>query len=319
MRQTLLAAIAVLAAAIASTPRAAEAQNQRRGADYFPNLPVVTQDGKTLKFYDDVIKDKIVLISFIYTNCPDICPLTTARIAQLEDQLGDMVGRDIFFVSMTVDPERDTPERLKEFATAFDVGPGWLFLTGKPEDIRVINSKLGDRSRKLSDHRNEIVLGNDRTGEWARDTVLGDFNSLVRTIRDMDPKWRDQDHTSGVSNTGDTLLTLSQQPGQAMFKKICAPCHTIGVGDRVGPDLRGVTERRDRTWLSNFVRNPAKMRAQQDPVALALAAKYPGVHMPTLGVSEIDATDLITYLEAETSRLSDTPVADHGHDRHHQH
>jgi len=319
MRQTLLAAIAVLAAAIASTPRAAEAQNQRRGADYFPNLPVVTQDGKTLKFYDDVIKDKIVLISFIYTNCPDICPLTTARIAQVEDQLGDMVGRDIFFVSMTVDPERDTPERLKEFATAFDVGPGWLFLTGKPEDIRVINSKLGDRSRKLSDHRNEIVLGNDRTGEWARDTVLGDFNSLVRTIRDMDPKWRDQDHTSGVSNTGDTLLTLSQQPGQAMFKKICAPCHTIGVGDRVGPDLRGVTERRDRTWLSNFVRNPAKMRAQQDPVALALAAKYPGVHMPTLGVSEIDATDLITYLEAETSRLSDTPVADHGHDRHHQH
>jgi cytochrome oxidase Cu insertion factor (SCO1/SenC/PrrC family)/cytochrome c2 len=319
MRQTLLAAIAVLAAAIASTPRAAEAQNQRRGADYFPNLPVVTQDGKTLKFYDDVIKDKIVLISFIYTNCPDICPLTTARIAQLEDQLGDMVGRDIFFVSMTVDPERDTPERLKEFATAFDVGPGWLFLTGKPEDIRVINSKLGDRSRKLSDHRNEIVLGNDRTGEWARDTVLGDFNSLVRTIRDMDPKWRDQDHTSGVSNTGDTLLTLSQQPGQAMFKKICAPCHTVGVGDRVGPDLRGVTERRDRTWLSNFVRNPAKMRAQQDPVALALAAKYPGVHMPTLGVSEIDATDLITYLEAETSRLSDTPVADHGHDRHHQH
>ena len=319
MRQTLLAAIAVLAAAIASTPRAAEAQNQRRGADYFPNLPVVTQDGKTLKFYDDVIKDKIVLISFIYTNCPDICPLTTARIAQLEDQLGDMVGRDIFFVSMTADPERDTPERLKEFATAFDVGPGWLFLTGKPEDIRVINSKLGDRSRKLSDHRNEIVLGNDRTGEWARDTVLGDFNSLVRTIRDVDPKWRDQDHTSGVSNTGDTLLTLSQQPGQAMFKKICAPCHTVGVGDRVGPDLRGVTERRDRTWLSNFVRNPAKMRAQQDPVALALAAKYPGVHMPTLGVSEIDATDLITYLEAETSRLSDTPVADHGHDRHHQH
>ena len=205
MRQTLLAAIAVLAAAIASTPRAAEAQNQRRGADYFPNLPVVTQDGKTLKFYDDVIKDKIVLISFIYTNCPDICPLTTARIAQVEDQLGDMVGRDIFFVSMTVDPERDTPERLKEFATAFDVGPGWLFLTGKPEDIRVINSKLGDRSRKLSDHRNEIVLGNDRTGEWARDTVLGDFNSLVRTIRDMDPKWRDQDHTSGVR----TLRTIT--------------------------------------------------------------------------------------------------------------
>src|SRR5215467_15602236 len=249
MRQILCAGVIALAAVIISATGSVEAQGVRRGANYFPNLPVVTQDGKTLKFYDDVIKGKIVLISFIYTNCPDICPLATARIAQVEDQLGDMVGRDIFFVSMTVDPERDTPERLKEFATAFDVGPGWLFLTGKPEDIRVINSKLGDRSRKLSDHRNEIVLGNDRTGEWARDSALGDLNRLVMTIRDMDPKWRDQDHTSGPSAGADPLLPLSQQPGQAMFKKICAPCHTIGVGDRVGPDLRGVTQRRERAWL----------------------------------------------------------------------
>src|SRR5262252_2438238 len=320
MRQSLFAGVMAFAAVIISARGPLEAQGARWGANYFPNLPVVTQDGKTLKFYDDVIKGKIVLISFIYTNCPDICPLTTARIAQVEDKLGDMVGRDIFFVSMTVDPERDTPERLKEFATAFDAGPGWLFLTGKPEDIRAINYKLGDRSRKLSEHRNEIVLGNDTTGEWARDTVLGDLTRLVRTIRDMDPKWRDQDHTSGPSAGADTLLPLSQQPGQAMFKKICAPCHTIGVGDRVGPDLRGVTQRRERGWLSSFIREPAKMRAQQDPVALALAAKYPRVHMPTLRVSEIDAADLIAYLDAQTARLTDgaqdAPAAGH---QHHQH
>ncbi len=320
MRQTLLAVMAVLMAATVSVPSSLKAQSGRWNADYLPNLPVVTQDGKTLKFYDDVIKGKIVLISFIYTNCPDICPLTTARLTQVEDQLGDIVGRDIFFVSMTVDPERDTPERLKEFATAFDVGPGWLFLTGKPEDIRAINYKLGDRSRRLSDHRNEIVLGNDTTGEWQRDTALGDLNRLVITIRDMDPKWRDQDHTSRDRSAGNALLPLSQQPGQAMFKKICAPCHTIGVGDRVGPDLRGVTQRRERAWLSSFIREPAKMRAQQDPVALALAAKYPGVHMPTLRVSEIDAADLIAYIDAQTARLTDgaqdAPAASH---QHHQH
>jgi protein SCO1 len=318
MRQTLLAAMLALAAVSAPSPL--EAQSGRWNAGYLPNLPVVTQDGKTLKFYDDVIKGKIVLISFIYTNCPDICPLTTARLTQVEDQLGDVVGRDIFFVSITVDPERDTPERLKEFATAFDVGPGWLFLTGNPEDIRAINYKLGDRSRRLSDHRNEIVLGNDTTGEWQRDTALGDLNRLVMTIRDMDPKWRDQDHTPRPSDAGDTLLPLGQQPGQAMFKKICAPCHTIGVGDRVGPDLRGVTQRRERAWLSSFIRNPAKMRAQQDPVALALAAEYPGVHMPTLRVSEIDAADLIAYIDAQTAHLAegaqDAPAASH---QHHQH
>ncbi len=317
MRQTLLAVMAVLMAATVSVPSSLKAQSGRWNADYLPNLPVVTQDGKTLKFYDDVIKGKIVLISFIYTNCPDICPLTTARLTQVEDQLGDIVGRDIFFVSMTVDPERDTPERLKEFATAFGIGPGWLFLTGKPEDIRAINYKLGDRSRRLSDHRNEIVLGNDATGEWQRDTALGDLNRLVITIRDMDPKWRDQDHTSGDRGAGDALLPLSQQPGQAMFKKICAPCHTIGVGDRVGPDLRGVTQRRERAWLSSFIREPAKMRAQRDPVALALAAKYPGVHMPTLRLSEIDAADLIAYIDTQTARLTDgTQDASH---QHHQH
>src|SRR5215472_14309648 len=131
-------------------------------ANYFPNLPVIDQNGRTLNFYDDVIKGKIVVISFIYTTCQDLCPLTTAKMAQIEDKLDGAVGRDLFFISMSVDPENDTPERLKAFADAFDVGPGWLFLTGKLADIRVINRKLGDRSdRNLSDHRNEIVLGND--------------------------------------------------------------------------------------------------------------------------------------------------------------
>jgi len=308
MRLTSLAAAVALAAVIMSARGPLEAQGVRRGANYFPNLPVVTQDGKTLRFYDDVIKDKIVLISFAYTNCPDICPLTTARIAQVEDKLGDMVGRDIFFVSMTVDPERDTPERLKEFANAFDAGPGWLFLTGKPEDIRLINSRLGDRSRTLSEHRNEIVLGNDATGEWTRNTVFGDIDRLIMDIRAMDPKWRAEVREpkfDAASNTGYAVDQL--QPGQAMFKKICAPCHTIGVGDRVGPDLRGVSERRQHEWLTRFIRTPDKVLAEKDPIALTLAAKFPGARMPNLKLSESDAADLISYIGAQTSLLAEGP------------
>ena len=123
MRRSLFAGIVALAAMTVAAPGTVAAQGNRRGENYFPNLPVVTQDGKTLKFYDDVIKGKIVLISFIYTNCPDICPLTTARIAQVEEKLGEIVGRDIFLISLTVDPERDSPERLKSFAEAFAAGP----------------------------------------------------------------------------------------------------------------------------------------------------------------------------------------------------
>jgi protein SCO1/2 len=305
MQQRLLTVVAAFAVVIISARCPLEAQTYHRGADYFPNLPVVTQDGKVLKFYDDVIKDKIVLISFIYTNCPDLCPLTTARITQVEDRLGDMVGRDIFFISMTVDPERDTPERLKEFATAFGVGPGWLFLTGKPEDIRRINSSLGDKSRNLSEHRNEIVLGNDTTGEWQRNSAFGDLDRLIMDIRSMDPKWRNEVHPPKFDAASNTGYALDLQPGQSLFKKLCAPCHTIGVGDRVGPDLRGATERREQPWLTRFIRTPEKVRAEKDPVATSLAAKFPGVRMPNLGLSEIDAGDLITYIRTQTSHLAD--------------
>ncbi len=320
MRLSPLAAVVALAAVILSESSQLEAQGVRRGANYFPNLPVVTQEGKTLKFYDDVIKGKIVLISFMYTTCADICPLTTARIAQLEDKLGEMVGRDIFFVSMTVDPEHDTPENLKAFASAFDAGPGWLFLTGKPEDIRLINSRLGDRSRKLSEHRNEIVLGNDATGEWTRNTVLGDLDRLIMDVRAMDPKWRAEVHEPKFDAASDTGYAVDHlRPGQAMFKKICAPCHTIGVGDRVGPDLRGVTERRPQAWLTRFIRTPDQVLAENDPVALTLAAKFPGVRMPNLRLSETDAADLVSYIDSQTLQLKDGTGDVAASARHQQH
>ena len=144
----------------------------RWGKGYLPNATVITHDGKTLQFYDDLIKDKIFVISFLFTTCKDICPLATARLAELQEKLGDSMGRDIFFYSISIDPETDTPERLKQYADAFRAGPGWLFLTGKPEDIHAIRYKLGDRSQVLSEHRNEVLLGNGATGEWARNNAL---------------------------------------------------------------------------------------------------------------------------------------------------
>ena len=118
-RGWLVAALTVVAAAAGS--RESNAQSRQWGENYFPNTVVKTQEGKSVRFYDELIKGKIVIISFIYTSCTDICPLTTARLSQLEDKLGDAVGRDVFFISMTVDPKRDTPERLKEFSAAFQL------------------------------------------------------------------------------------------------------------------------------------------------------------------------------------------------------
>jgi cytochrome c2 len=225
---------------------------------------------------------------------------------------------------MTVDPENDTPEKLKAYAKAYGTGPGWTFVTGSPENIRAINYKLGDRSRQLSEHRNEIVLGNAATGEWQRDNVFGDLDRVVMTVRAMDPKWRDQVHEATRTNAMNTGIALGNQPGQAMFKKACAGCHTIGVGDRAGPDLRGVTERRDRAWLTSFIKSPSAMRAKHDPLAMELMDKYKPVVMPNIGISDADAGDLISYLTEETAKLVEAqvpmPVRSHDHSQHqHQH
>lgn len=320
MKRSLLAAFAALVAAL---PSGVDAQ-MRRGPDFFPNLPVVNQDGQALRFYDDLIKDKIVVVMFIYTSCTDICPLTTARMTQIEDKLGAVVGRDIFIVSMTVDPENDTPEKLKAYSKAFGTGPGWTFVTGKPEDIRAINYRLGERSKVLSEHRNEIVLGNDVTGEWQRDNVMGDLDRVTMSIREMDPRWRDQVRQVTHTNAMNTGMAMSAQPGQAMFKKICTPCHTIGVGDRIGPDLRGVTERRERAWLASYIRNPSAMLSNNDPVARALATKFDPVRMPNMRLSEQDAEDLISFLHQENAKLADVqvpapPAGGHPRHNHHKH
>ena len=266
------------------------------GNGYVPNLPVVNQDGKVFQFYEDLIKDKIFVISFFYASCTQICPLATARLSELQDVLGDSVGREIFFYTISVDPENDTPERLKKYADAMRAGPGWLFLTGLPEDIKLIRERLGDRSPVLSEHRNEVLLGNGATGEWQRDNPLSDLPRLAMTIRAMQTDWRAERTASEP--------TPSANPASmhAMFAKACAGCHSIGRGDRVGPDLAGVAERRQTEWLMRFIANPDSLRRQKDPIALALMHKYPTIRMPAMGISEAEALELVAYIQAQQAK-----------------
>lgn len=301
------------------------AQGTRWGGDYLPNLEVQDQDGKTFRFYDDLIKDKLVVINFIFTTCTDICPLTTARLALVQEKLGDVVGRDIFMYSITVDPEHDGPAELKRHAEAFHVGPGWRFLTGKPEDIAQIRAKLGERSKVLSEHRHEMLLGNAGTGQWERDSAFGDLDRVAFNIRSLDPKWRRQSHMPVSGEGHGSTFEVKNNPGEALFAKVCAACHTVGKGDRVGPDLNGVSVRRERGWLTNFIRAPDRMLAERDPIAVQLAAKYKGVQMPNLGISDQDAGDLVAYInarsyaaDAENNPVSAASAAAH-HDHHHHH
>ena len=275
------------------------AQNSRWGRDYLPNLPVVDQDGKAYNFYDDLIKGKKVIINFIFTSCTDICPLTTARMAQLQEKLGDMVGRDVEMYSITIDPEHDGPKELKRYADAFHVGPGWRFLTGKPEDVQLIRDKLGERSRIKSEHRHEMLLGNDAIGDWSKDSAYGDLDRVVMNIRGLDPNWVRPEQVS-VKQSDATYVEISEKPGEALFIKACASCHSIGKGDRAGPDLLNVSARRNREWLTRFITRPDKMLASNDPTVQALKEKFATVRMPNLGLSEFDASDVIAFIEAQS-------------------
>ncbi len=134
----------------------------------------------------------------------------------------------------------------------------------------------------------------EATGEWAKNNLLGDLDSVAIAVRSMDTTWRP------VAGPGSSLKTqpldIIAQPGQALYKRLCAGCHTVGKGDRVGPDLAGIVGRRDGAWLTSFLVNPEKMRRERDPIALALTAKYPHVRMPGFGLSKGDSVGPLTYV-----------------------
>src|ERR1041384_748557 len=134
----LLITLAILALVVAAKPAAANGD----ASSHFPNVELITQDGTKVHFYDDLIKGKIVAIDLIYTTCQYSCPLETARLAQVQRVLGDRVGRDIFFYSISIDPEHDTPEVLRAYMEKFHIGPGWTFLTGKKKDIDFLSKRL---------------------------------------------------------------------------------------------------------------------------------------------------------------------------------
>src|SRR4051794_32810058 len=166
----------------------------RWGANYFPNVPLTTQDGKVVHFYDDLIKGKIVAINLIYTSCKYSCPLETARLAQVQKVIGDRMGREVFFYSITIDPEHDTPQVLKEYGEKFHAGPGWLFLTGKQADIDVISKKVGLYSepdpKNPDGHLPNLLIGNETTGQWMRQSGVDNPKFLARTINDWLTSWK---------------------------------------------------------------------------------------------------------------------------------
>jgi len=287
-----------------SKPEATEAKEDSQwGGTHFPNVELITQDGKKVRFYDDLIKGKVVALELIYTTCKYNCPLETARLVQLQKLLGDRMGKDIFFYSITIDPEHDTPEVLKAYAEKYHVGPGWTFLTGKESDIKLISKKLGlDKLPNGNDpdgHMPSLLIGNEATGIWMRNSALDNTKFMALKIQQM-MGYGAQAAVNVAPNRTESA-TLNLDKGAYLFNTRCAACHTIGNGDKVGPDLLGVTSVRDHAWLKRMIVEPDKLIEENDPIATALFKKYREIRMPRLNLAEVDVNTLIEFMKIQTA------------------
>ena len=146
---------------------------------------LVDQDGRQVKFVSDVIADKIVVMDFIYTTCTTVCPVLSALLGQVQGRLGDQLGEDVVLVSVSVDPTRDTPQRLKAYAARYQAQPGWTWLTGHKRTMDEVLDGLGAYSPNFEDHPSMVLVGDGRSGEWSRffgfpspDRIMDQVNAL---------------------------------------------------------------------------------------------------------------------------------------------
>jgi protein SCO1/2 len=139
---------------------------------HLPNIELVTHEGRSVRFYDDLVKGRVVAINFMFTTCHERCPIATANLVAVQKDLGERAGRDVTVLSISLDAAHDTPQVLREFAQGHGIGPGWYFLTGRPEDIERLRRKLGayeldpvlDADR--TQHAGIVILGNEPQGRW---------------------------------------------------------------------------------------------------------------------------------------------------------
>ncbi|HXQ74530.1 MAG TPA: SCO family protein [Pyrinomonadaceae bacterium] len=149
-----------------------------------PDTELLDQDGRKIHFYTDLVKGQTVAINFIFTTCTTICPPLGATFARVQKELGDKVGRDVRFISISVDPATDTPERLKAWGEKFHAGAGWTFVTGNKPQVDELLRALGASSARREDHSPTVLIGNDTSGAWTRTYGLAKSSQLVQIIND---------------------------------------------------------------------------------------------------------------------------------------
>jgi len=218
---SMIPASATGAPAAAAADRAQEQAREAARLRYFPNLMLRTQDNKKVRFYDDLIKDKVVTINFFYAKCDDVCPIVTSNLVKVQELLGDQVGRQVFMYSFSLKPAEDTPRAMKEYAKMHGVKPGWTFLTGRPEDLELLRRRLGFTTpdprvdRDVTNHIGNIRYGNEPLMLWGATPGMARPEWIAESIEWMiRPDTIRLPHRHPETRTDDSLPASSRIGGR---------------------------------------------------------------------------------------------------------
>lgn len=195
-RRHLLAGLGAAALGMLGTRAASAAPNTTKSAaaQRIPNVALRTHTGATVRFYDDLVRGKIVVINMMYADCEGLCPPMTNNLVRVQKLLGNRVGKDIFMYSITLRPEKDTPQDLADYAEMHGVEPGWTFLTGAPQDVERLRYALGffdpdpAVDKQAARHVGMVRIGNDAFNRWSMAPALAVPEQIVSSILHVDRK-----------------------------------------------------------------------------------------------------------------------------------
>ena len=183
---------------------AAKSASSENAQVKFADVALVDQDGKAVRLEKDLVTNKIVVMSFIYTSCTTVCPVVSSIMGKVQKQLGARVGSEVQLVSISIDPQRDDPKRLNDYARAFQNGPGWSWLTGSTQSVNETLKGLGSFSGDFKSHAPLILVGDGNSSHWTRYYGFTDPSVLIREVEKL----------SGQRNTHakHTAIAMEQQP-----------------------------------------------------------------------------------------------------------
>lgn len=146
---------------------------------------MLNQHGEAVDFRRDIIGDRIAVIDFVYTSCTTVCPVVSTIFSQLENRLGTHMEQDVALVTITVDPARDTPHRLKSYSENFNPGPNWSWLTGEKQIVDKVLTELGAYTPLYEDHPAMVLVGDENKSEWYRYYGFPDPKNIEAKVVEM--------------------------------------------------------------------------------------------------------------------------------------